>query len=266
MNDVAVDYELQDSTVARAALSERQLFERVVEFWSDHFNIYAWKPWQWTLLTPFVRDVYLATGGDIRAMLRAILRRAHVEAATPQFKRPFQMMARSLRALNAQFTGIYGYHRLQRFAAAGHAPFQYLMPDGPPNTFLYWGASLLPRSNFAFEALQGTIDDTIVNIQFTFAGAVTAPECVQRINQHFFLGSMSEYEVHRCCHYLSIHSTDPVRRLETIALAGPTWQWYWPWEPNPWAPAVAPHLRGASGCALRWRPPRRAGCRRSRGA
>ncbi len=32
--------QLRESTIYRAAFSERQLYERMVEFWSDHFNIY----------------------------------------------------------------------------------------------------------------------------------------------------------------------------------------------------------------------------------
>ena len=34
-----VQRQLQEATVFRAAFSKRQLFERMVEFWSDHFNI-----------------------------------------------------------------------------------------------------------------------------------------------------------------------------------------------------------------------------------
>ncbi len=34
-----VSTELQESTIYRAAFSKRQLYERMVEFWSDHFNI-----------------------------------------------------------------------------------------------------------------------------------------------------------------------------------------------------------------------------------
>jgi len=32
--------QLREATIYRAAFSERQLYERMVEFWSDHFNIY----------------------------------------------------------------------------------------------------------------------------------------------------------------------------------------------------------------------------------
>ena len=35
--------QLSESTLYRAAFSKRQLYERMVEFWSDHFNIYYFK-------------------------------------------------------------------------------------------------------------------------------------------------------------------------------------------------------------------------------
>src|ERR1044071_426935 len=38
-NQGTVQQQLQESTIFRAAFSERQLYERLVEFWSDHFNI-----------------------------------------------------------------------------------------------------------------------------------------------------------------------------------------------------------------------------------
>ena len=39
----AVIQQLQDATLYRAAFSRRQLYQRMVEFWSDHFTIYVRK-------------------------------------------------------------------------------------------------------------------------------------------------------------------------------------------------------------------------------
>jgi uncharacterized protein (DUF1800 family) len=39
-NQTTVQYALQDATLYRGAFSKRQLYERMVNFWSDHFNIY----------------------------------------------------------------------------------------------------------------------------------------------------------------------------------------------------------------------------------
>lgn len=41
--DYAPVWDVIRATITRAVYSKRQLFERVVEFWSDHFNVYMWK-------------------------------------------------------------------------------------------------------------------------------------------------------------------------------------------------------------------------------
>src|SRR5262249_25094768 len=39
IDPLTLDRTLQEGTLYRAAFSKRQLYERMVEFWSDHFNI-----------------------------------------------------------------------------------------------------------------------------------------------------------------------------------------------------------------------------------
>jgi uncharacterized protein (DUF1800 family) len=42
-NSSTVQEQLQEATIYRSAFSSRQLYQRMVEFWSDHFNIYVGK-------------------------------------------------------------------------------------------------------------------------------------------------------------------------------------------------------------------------------
>lgn len=42
-NSGTVQEQLQEATIYRSAFSARQLYQRMVEFWSDHFNIYVGK-------------------------------------------------------------------------------------------------------------------------------------------------------------------------------------------------------------------------------
>jgi uncharacterized protein (DUF1800 family) len=42
-NSSTVQEQLQEATIYRSAFSARQLYQRMVEFWSDHFNIYVGK-------------------------------------------------------------------------------------------------------------------------------------------------------------------------------------------------------------------------------
>jgi uncharacterized protein (DUF1800 family) len=54
-NAGAVQTQLQEMTIFRAAFSRRQLYERMVEFWTDHFNIYM--PKVGNLLAIDIREV-----------------------------------------------------------------------------------------------------------------------------------------------------------------------------------------------------------------
>src|SRR5260370_16436516 len=51
--------ELQMAKLVRAIYSERQLEERLVDFWFNHFNVFVYKDNERYLLTAYERDVLL---------------------------------------------------------------------------------------------------------------------------------------------------------------------------------------------------------------
>jgi len=64
--------QLKGAALARSTNSKRQLFERMVEFWSDHFNIDHNKGLEWALLPEHDRTVIRAHAlGSFPEMLRA---------------------------------------------------------------------------------------------------------------------------------------------------------------------------------------------------
>ncbi|HZI20336.1 MAG TPA: DUF1800 domain-containing protein [Pyrinomonadaceae bacterium] len=64
--------ELQASRVVRAVYSERQLQEVMVDFWTNHFNVFAQKGADRWLLTSYDRDVIRPNAlGDFRRLLEA---------------------------------------------------------------------------------------------------------------------------------------------------------------------------------------------------
>ena len=70
-------YELQRSIVARAALSRRQLLERTVDFWRDHFNVFQLDGTRYVLRTPYERDVLRQHAfGNFRDLLGAVAKSA----------------------------------------------------------------------------------------------------------------------------------------------------------------------------------------------
>ena len=65
-------YELNASRILRAAYSERQLQEVMVDFWTNHFNVYAQKGADRWFLTSYDRDVIRPNAlGNFRDLLEA---------------------------------------------------------------------------------------------------------------------------------------------------------------------------------------------------
>ncbi len=77
IDDHQVVTTLRQATLLRAVYSRRQLYERMVEFWTDHFNIYAFKGEGAQLLVADDRDTIRAHAlGNFRALLGASARSA----------------------------------------------------------------------------------------------------------------------------------------------------------------------------------------------
>jgi uncharacterized protein (DUF1800 family) len=66
--------DLRRGTILRAVYSENQLLERLVEFWNDHFNVYAEKEGCGRLLVVHDREVIRRHAlGSFRELLRAVV-------------------------------------------------------------------------------------------------------------------------------------------------------------------------------------------------
>jgi uncharacterized protein (DUF1800 family) len=104
------------------------------------------------------------TGGDIKAVLRAILLdglAAPGAQAAPKFKRPVNYLVSALRQLNAATDAGPALHEyLQRM---GQPYFGWPTPDGYPDVAGPWTGNLLPRWQFALALAQGEIKGTQVN-------------------------------------------------------------------------------------------------------
>jgi len=110
-----------------------------------------------------VRDTYLATGGDIKSMLRVILTPNVLHSmATPKFKRPFHLMASLLRASNASIQN--PRLLLEMLFIMGHAPFFWPRPDGYPDDLSAWATSLLPRWQFVSYLFDGVFPGVSVDV------------------------------------------------------------------------------------------------------
>ncbi|AIE84905.1 DUF1800 domain-containing protein [Fimbriimonas ginsengisoli] len=105
-----------------------------------------------------VAEAYGKTGGDIRAMLRPILFSPALLEGSPILKRPLDLVASALRALDASTDGSRPIQ--EHLNAMGQAACQWPMPDGYPVKPTAWSGSMLPRWNFAFALAEGRIRGT----------------------------------------------------------------------------------------------------------
>jgi uncharacterized protein (DUF1800 family) len=101
---------------------------------------------------------YLATGGDIKAMLRVLFGSEELLTGAPVAKRPFDFVVSALRATNAESDC--GEPMLKHLSAMGQSLYEWPMPDGYPDGAQPWTGSLLARWNFAYALSSGHIGGT----------------------------------------------------------------------------------------------------------
>ena len=92
-------------------------------------------------------QVYMDSGGDIRKMLREVLKRRWVERATAKLKRPYHLATSMFRGLGAEAGN--PFYVLTSLLVMGQLPYNWAPPNGYPDTAGYWSGYLLPRWNFS---------------------------------------------------------------------------------------------------------------------
>ncbi len=172
-----------------------------------------------------VAQVYLATGGDIKAMLRNVLTRFRMGKATPKLKRPYELMVSTLRALFARLES--PVFLLQSLLAAGHLPYNWGPPNGYPDSAGYWSGLLLPRWNFAAEFLTHPAAGIAIDLPF-LDPALPVAELVARLARLLTRDTLSESTRQVLTDFLSAEAVTPSRVREAIGLvvAAPEFQQY----------------------------------------
>lgn len=117
--------------------------------------------------------VYLRTTGDFSEILRQLLLSEELLHAPPAFKRPFDYMVSSLRALNALTDGNLPIQ--QHLQKMGQPLYQWPLPDGYPHGQEAWKGTLLARWNFALALCANEIRGTWVDLR-ALAGRTTPTE------------------------------------------------------------------------------------------
>lgn len=168
-----------------------------------------------------VANVFLATQGDIKSVLRAIFDPATVilvpGASLPKLKRPFHYLASALRATNPTITQPTRF--VNELTLMGQTPLSWPAPNGYPDETGYWGSSVLPRWTFATRFLNGTIAGTSVAVATLFSG-VPKSQLAARANEIVAGGALDVEDVLAIQSYANAASTlnDTLRR-DVLALA-----------------------------------------------
>lgn len=178
-------------------------------------------------LENLVADTYMRTGGDIKEMVKVILRRNTVLVASPKFKRPYHLFVSALRVLGAKVTE-YGGIRWAYLGQSGHEPYTWSPPNGFPDYTDFWTGLMLPRWNFMLNTMAGGLDEVQFDWRALVQQARTPETLVSRYNQVFFGGEMPELERRRLSEFLSAGALNDNRIRGSIALAlcTPAFQWY----------------------------------------
>lgn len=177
-------------------------------------------------LVEAVKQTYLETSGDIREMLRVILRPNVMHDAPPKFKRPLHLIASALRVLPHTLTDPAGLRAI--LSAAGHLPYSWAPPNGYPDTTAHWSGLLVPRWNFAFKLAEGSIAGLSVDFAGFLAGRSTADEVMDHVDAELFGGAMPADEKQAIRAFLASDPSSAQRRAEAVALSicTPAFQWY----------------------------------------
>ena len=177
-----------------------------------------------------VANTYLATGGDIKAMIRVILKPESVALADvdrfPKLKRPFHLVCSLLRAVNVQMTQ--PAKIVSELATLGQQPFAWSPPNGYPESLDAWGNALLPRWSFLSRLCSNSIVGSQVDVVTLFAG-VPKTAIGARVNTILAGGALAPEDEHEVQLYVDSFATltDSLRR-EAFALgaSSPSYQYY----------------------------------------
>jgi len=172
-----------------------------------------------------VAATYLATGGDIKAMLRTLFLTQDWSTAPQKYKRPFHNFVSFMRAAGATITTTNALRT--QLTGAGQLPFSWSPPDGYPNTLDAWVGLILPRWNFGASLMNSNVSGVAVDINVLLAGTVTAQQVVDRIDQAFFSAAMDPAEKDLIRAYLLPDNPSLTKKREAVglAMAMPSFQW-----------------------------------------
>ncbi len=173
-----------------------------------------------------VAAVYTQSGGDIPAMIRAILTPDNVINAPVKHKRPFHFVASALRSVNPVVTKLTAIATTQ-LGILGQDSFIWETPDGYPDNVGYWAGGVMSRWRFA-DFLTGLVSGDVIVDVAPFMVAGTADGITAAINSALFAGELPASDADRIRSFLAAGAITSARTREALSLAigSAAFQWY----------------------------------------
>ena len=172
-----------------------------------------------------IAGVYSATGGDIKAMIRAMLNDDWLPASPMKLKRPFHFAASALRSTAPDVNAMNNIN--SQLAVLGHQSYTWDTPDGFPDKIEYWAGNIVPRWNFA-SVMSNLNSATTQKVDTTPYRSGSPAAAVDLIDANFFGGEMPLATRNALLTYAGTATlTDAkARELIGLAIAANAFQWY----------------------------------------
>lgn len=171
-----------------------------------------------------IAQAYGDTGGDIKAMLRVVLREDWIAQAPPKLKRPYHY---ALSAMRARPSEILDFQTLAGLMISmEHLPFQWAPPNGYPDALAYWGNYLMPRWTFGIWLVY---QDSAISIDWTpYFEAPDTDAFLDQLDADFFHFTLPADHRAALADFLAAAPSNPFRRVEALSLAigSAAFQWY----------------------------------------
>ncbi|TDJ73423.1 MAG: DUF1800 domain-containing protein [Planctomycetota bacterium] len=180
-----------------------------------------------------VARTFLSTGGDIKSMVREIMSpqsfAEYHPIAHPKLRRPGHFVNSVLRATGATINAPGGI--IQSLALMGHIPFDWLSPDGYPDSIEAWGHAVLPRWDFAARVFRNQVPGVqITGPQlFGLIGGAPQAEVARAIDEVLMGGAMSATDVAEVQEYVDSYPNltgSVLRDAFALAASSPSFQYY----------------------------------------
>ncbi len=174
-----------------------------------------------------IASVYTSTNGDIKAMVRRILRPERLAAAPLKLKRPMHLLISGLRTLPIIVNNLTGVRNLLQ--PVQNQPYAWGAPDGYPDTTSYWSGNVLPRMNFGTTISGNGVSGIVTDIALFYTGSDSSgPLVADRINLRVLQGRMTSVERAEIIELIGPGAPSTQERTDSlgITIGGPTFQWF----------------------------------------